>query len=193
MTISNLPLRCRPASAKVKVALSALAIFDLARETTLVSKARRKRAPQARASDNRSVEALTVGWMLCVLTTLVCELGLAAARIYLLAVNPDARWIAALAAMLLFAAAVVGLISLLLAWAVVKIRREPPPRGVLVFALVIGAAALGDDASAGRVVGAGRCRLASLGPCSHPPRPSLRSETCHPMDHCSQTLAHRVR
>jgi len=114
----------------------------LSQETSVVSKAKKKRAAPVVASDNRSVEALTIGWMLCVMTTLVCELGLAATRIYLLAVNPNSRWIAALAAMLLFAAAVVGSISLLLAWAVVKMRREPPPRGVLFFALVIGAAPL---------------------------------------------------
>ena len=110
------------------------------RETPVVAKAKKNRPSPTAPSDDRSVEALTIGWMLCVMTTLVCELGLAAARIYLLTVDSDARWIAALAAMLLFAAALIGLISLLLAWAVVKMRREPPPRGILVFAVVVGAA-----------------------------------------------------
>jgi hypothetical protein len=122
--------------------LSGLVSRPMSWETALVSKSKRKRVPPAGASDNRSVEALTVGWMLCVMTTLVCELGFAAARTYLLAVDRDARWIAALAAMLLFAAAVIGLISLFLAWAVVKMRREPPPLGILVFALVVGAVPL---------------------------------------------------
>jgi len=107
-----------------------------------MSKAKRKRPPTPAAGEDRSVEALTIGWMLSVMTTLVCELGFTAARVVLLLVDRDAPWIATLAGVLLFAAAVVGLVSLLLAWAVVKMRREPPPRGILVFALVVGAAPL---------------------------------------------------
>ncbi len=76
------------------------------------------------------------------MTTLVCGLGAAAARLYLAAIGQPSPWIEALAAVSLFAAAVVGLISLLLAWAVVSMRQVPPPRGILVFAVVVGAAPL---------------------------------------------------
>lgn len=74
------------------------------------------------------------------MTTLVCELGFAAARAYLLLVNSEADKIRLLAAMLVFAALVIGSISLGLMMIVLRMRREPPPRGILTFAAVVGVA-----------------------------------------------------
>ncbi|HEY4310083.1 MAG TPA: hypothetical protein VGN12_11580 [Pirellulales bacterium] len=86
---------------------------------------------------NPSVEFLTVAWMLSVMTALVCELGFVAARGYLLLVDSKTATIQALAAMLLFAALVIGLVSLGLMVLVVRMRRVTPPRGILVFAAVV--------------------------------------------------------
>ncbi len=76
--------------------------------------------------------------MLSVMTALVCELGFVAARVYLVLVNGDVPSIRALAAMLFFAALVVGLISLGLMVIVMRMRREPPPLGIVAFAAVVG-------------------------------------------------------
>ncbi len=99
-----------------------------------------KKRPDPRAIEREppAVEFLTVGWMLSVMTTLLCELGLIAVRGYLLLATDESPKIELLAGMLLFASVVVGLISLALAAAVVRGRRVPPPTGVLVISLVIG-------------------------------------------------------
>jgi hypothetical protein len=80
--------------------------------------------------------------MLSVLTVLVCELAFAAVRGYLLIVDSEAPRLEMLLAELVFAALVVGIVSLVLALAVVKAGRTPPPRGILVFSIVVGAAPL---------------------------------------------------
>ncbi len=100
---------------------------------------RRTQQPPQEKTDPQTVEMLTVGWMLSVVTTLICEVGFVLARAYLLLVDPTASRMGVLAGMLLFAAAVVGVISLVLCAVVVKLRRAPPPQGVIVVAVVIGA------------------------------------------------------
>jgi hypothetical protein len=94
--------------------------------------------PPVSRDPNPTVEFVTVAWMLSVMTALLCELGFAAARAYLLWVNAEAALIQALAAMLVFAALVVGFVSLGLMVIVVRMRREPPPRGIVAFAGVVG-------------------------------------------------------
>jgi hypothetical protein len=106
-----------------------------------------KRHPKARgkrlaAVDSRSVEMLTVGWMLMVVTTLVCEVGSGIAHWYVAKINPRAQMIDVLSGLLLFAAFVIGFLLLLLSPVIIKGRRTPPPRGVIVFAVVVGIAPL---------------------------------------------------
>jgi hypothetical protein len=100
-------------------------------------KRKQKIKAQPTRDPNPSVEFLTVAWMLSVMTALVCELGFVAARGYLLLVDAKTATIQALAAMLLFAALVIGLVSLGLMVLVVRMRRVTPPRGILVFAAVV--------------------------------------------------------
>jgi hypothetical protein len=76
--------------------------------------------------------------MLTVLTALLCEVGSVAA----VALRGLGEGLALLGAYLLFAAVIIGAISLLLAVVVLRLRRQPPPRGITVFALVVGAAPL---------------------------------------------------
>jgi hypothetical protein len=94
--------------------------------------------PPVKRDPNPTVEFVTVAWMLAVMTVLICELGFAAARAFLLLVNSEANLIRALAAMLFFAALVVGLISLGMMAIVIRMRRDPPPRGIVAFATVVG-------------------------------------------------------
>lgn len=106
-----------------------------------MAKRRAKRKPKRSADEPRGVEVLTIVWMLSVTTTLVCELGAVAAR-WCSRMAPDNMLLTALSGLLLFAAAVVGLITLVLTPLVAKARRRGPPRGIVVFALAIGIAPL---------------------------------------------------
>jgi membrane protein YdbS with pleckstrin-like domain len=97
---------------------------------------RKKRSKSHAAGDPRTVEVLTVAWMLTVVTTLACEVGFV-----------FARWLAAgdgllamLSHLLLFAAFVIGLVALFVTPVVLRSRRVAPPSGVTVFALVVAAA-----------------------------------------------------
>ena len=97
---------------------------------------RKKRSKAHAAGDPRTVEVLTVGWMLTVVTTLVCEVGFVLAR-----------WLAGgdgplfvLSNVLLFAAFVIGLVALFVTPVVLRSRRVPPPSGVTVFAIAVSAA-----------------------------------------------------
>jgi hypothetical protein len=99
-------------------------------------------APRAFGSgESRAAEFLTVGWLLTTFTTLLCELGGVAAT-WFAQRNPQALGIAALASVLVFAALLTGLFSLALLAGAWKLRVVKPPRGITVFAIVVGLAPL---------------------------------------------------
>jgi len=100
---------------------------------------RKEHARPARAalpSESRAAEALTIGWLLAVLTAGLCELGGALA----LALRELGPGIELAGHYLFFVALVMGATSLILAAGVFKSRRVPPPRGITVVGLVVGAA-----------------------------------------------------
>jgi hypothetical protein len=99
-----------------------------------------RQVPHSTRDPDPSAEFVTVAWMLSVMTALVCELGFVAARGYLLLVNAEAPTFQVLAAMLLFASLVIGLVSLGLMVLVVRMRQVAPPRGILTFAAVVAVA-----------------------------------------------------
>lgn len=109
-----------------------------------MSKKPAKRRPSrvGAPAESRRAETATVGWMLAVATTLVCQLAYAGVRGYLWIADIDTSPLQALALLLALAATVIGAVSLALAWAAVRWRTVPPPRSVLNFSLVIGAAPL---------------------------------------------------
>jgi len=72
------------------------------------------------------------------MTALLCEVGFLLARAYVLFVDNDAHRMSVLAGMMLFAACVVGLISMGLCLAVVRFRTPKPPRSVILCSVVIG-------------------------------------------------------
>lgn len=112
----------------------------MAAQKLMVKRRKKGRQPPPRhPAESRAADAVTVLWMLAVMTTLLCELGAAAANWYA-ATNPDAAKIEALLVVLLFGAVVNGSLTLVLTPVVLKVRRVPPPRGITVFAVVVGAA-----------------------------------------------------
>lgn len=97
-----------------------------------------KGRPASPAPDSQGVEVLTVVWMLTVTTALLCEVAALAVRIVAIAVGQAAARLVTLSAYLIFAAAVIGTLNLLLIPLVLKARGDSPPRGVLVAAVVVG-------------------------------------------------------
>jgi hypothetical protein len=103
--------------------------------------AKRKTKPRptpAAFRETRVADAVTIGWMLSVLTTLVCQLGAVAGQLYVRA-NPDVVPVALMTGMLVMAAVAIGSLSLLLTVMVYRLRRVPPPTSITVLAVVIAA------------------------------------------------------
>lgn len=94
---------------------------------------RRKRLKASPPADG-----LTVGWVTTLMTTFACELGAAGTRLYVQYVDPDAKLIGMFSGLLLFGAAVIGVFLLVFTPIVLYRKRSHPPRGIVVFAVVVG-------------------------------------------------------
>ena len=103
---------------------------------------RPKPRPKPVSSGTRGVEVLTHLWMLSVVTAFACEIVAALASLVLRYFAPEAAMLNLFVGFMLFAALVVGIISLVLLPLVLWKRSVTPPRGVIVFALVAGSAPL---------------------------------------------------
>ncbi len=93
------------------------------------------------ALETRQAVVLTVVWTLTVTTTFLCDIGAAVTRLWLTA-DPEAAGAELISGMLLFAAVVTSLLVLGLLPIVLRIRRQPPPRGYIVFAVLVSVAPL---------------------------------------------------
>ncbi len=104
----------------------------------MARKNRKQQAIPAPPPEAQSAEALTIGWMVAVMTAVVCELGVIAAKLAFSQWPKNDR-IGMTGELLLFAAAAVGLVVLALIPLVYKARIVPPPLPVTIFAAIIGA------------------------------------------------------
>jgi hypothetical protein len=84
-------------------------------------------------AESRASGAVTVCWTVSVTTLLMCNIAAVAAQLYARR-YPDARGMLMLGEMLLLAGAVIGIASLVLLPVVYRVRRVPPPQGLVVFA-----------------------------------------------------------
>jgi hypothetical protein len=99
-------------------------------------------APASRYSqETRAGDATTVAWIVTVVMTLLCDLGAVAAH-YWSSGYANARGVVMFRELLLFSGAVIGIVSLMLLPVMLKVRRVPPPTGVIVFAVCVAAAPL---------------------------------------------------
>ena len=100
------------------------------------SKRKLARPAPAASAESRTGEVVTVGWTVTLTTLFFCNLAAIGAHLYL-AGHPEARRMAMLRELLLFAGALVGLLSLALLPVVHRLRQSPPPRGLVVFGVCI--------------------------------------------------------
>ncbi len=87
--------------------------------------------PEARAS-----EAITIAWTVTVTTTLLCNLMIIAAHFYIIN-YPDAKRMELLRGLMLLGGSIVGIMSLLILPVLYRVRRVPPPRGLVVFSICV--------------------------------------------------------
>jgi len=111
-------------------------------ESVVAKKNRGKRSPPSQprvqpAGETVAAEFSTVVWMLTVMTALACELGAVAAA-WTFSARPDWTNVGLLRDVLVFSSLVIGSLSLALAVIVWNLRRERPPIGITVFAVVVG-------------------------------------------------------
>lgn len=84
--------------------------------------------------ETRAADAATVAWTVSVTTVFACNIAAVAAHFYSRA-NPQLEGVRMLSQLLLFAAAAIGVMSLMLLPAVLRLRRTAPPGGFLAFAV----------------------------------------------------------
>ena len=84
-------------------------------------------------------DATTVAWTVSVTMTLLCNIVAVAVHFYMEAYRPT-QGLVMLKELMLIAGAVVGFLSLVLLPIVLRVRRVPPPTGVMAFAVMVGAA-----------------------------------------------------
>jgi hypothetical protein len=89
--------------------------------------------------ETRTSDAATVAWTVSVTTVFLCNIAAVAAHFYSQA-NPQLSGARMLSQLLLFSAAAIGFLSLMLLPAVFRLRRTPPPTGFLAFAVCNGLA-----------------------------------------------------
>ena len=89
--------------------------------------------------ETRAAEVLTVAWTVSVTAVLLCNLAAVGGHAIARAVDP-AGPLRPLANLILFGGCVIGAVSLMLLPVVLRVRRLPPPLGLVVFAVLVGAA-----------------------------------------------------
>jgi len=95
-------------------------------------KSKKHPRPSANSGETRASDAVTVAWIVTLVTVLLCDLVIVVAHVFLL-VDPDQQRLNMLKELLLFGGTVVGLLSLGLLPVVYRVRRVPPPPGLVVF------------------------------------------------------------
>ncbi len=104
---------------------------------------RKQRAKTAPPGPPESPASLfvTVGWSICVLTTFACTVAAGLGE-WLLRDRPPSDVAVAIVQVLRFGAVVTAAMSLLLTPVAYRVRREPPPLGFVMIALVVSAVAI---------------------------------------------------
>lgn len=97
------------------------------------------RPPRTSNAESRASEALTVAWTVTVTTVLMCNLAILAAHFYLSS-NPEAKRMEMLQELMLLTGIMVGTLSLILLPIVMRVRRVPPPTGLVAFSVCLAAA-----------------------------------------------------
>jgi hypothetical protein len=100
---------------------------------------RERRAADDMPAESQAADTMTVGWMLAILTTLLCQVAALVMR-WIAVANPQLAGLGSFSAILFFAALIIGLATLALIPVLYKIRILAPPTPIVAFAAVVGLA-----------------------------------------------------
>src|SRR5262249_15187491 len=100
---------------------------------------RERHATDEMPTESQAADAMTVAWMLAILTTLLCQVAALVMR-WIAFANPQLAGLGSFSAILFFAALIIGLVALGLIPVLYKIRILAPPTPIVAFAVVVGLA-----------------------------------------------------
>lgn len=89
-----------------------------------------------RPIESRAAEAMTIGWMLSMMATIICLLVYVIVRVVMASTDAAEEFVV-YADLLLFTAMVIGIVGLILAPVVYRLRVQKPPIGVTRFAVSV--------------------------------------------------------
>ena len=120
-----------------------MAFRDVSKKSKKPARRDKNKLPaSAPAGESRAAEAVTVAWMLSVLATAAADVGALLlwllGRFWPVPAGREQAWIF-LPLLLAFMAAITGLVCLLLIPVVYRVRRDPPPLAITIFAAVASA------------------------------------------------------
>jgi hypothetical protein len=90
-------------------------------------------------SETRTSEVLTVAWTVSLTMVLACDVVAVIAHLYAKSVTPS-DGIELFVGMMLFGGSVVGVVCLGLLPVLIRVRRLPPPPGIMVFGVLVSVA-----------------------------------------------------
>ncbi len=102
---------------------------------------RKKRSLVVPPLETRASEAITVAWTVTITMTLLCDLVIIAAHFYL-TTYPEATQIELLRGLMLLGGSLVGIMSLIILPILYRVRKFPPPRGLVIFGICVAIAPL---------------------------------------------------
>jgi hypothetical protein len=105
-----------------------------------LAKKKHDRPPRREPTESRASEAVTVAWMMAVVTTVVC--GVVALAVWAVA-RPEHEQAILFSRLLHFGAFVSGVLSLVLLGVVLKVRPAAPPPAITWFSVAAALAAIG--------------------------------------------------
>ncbi len=105
-------------------------------QTLTIMSQRKKTSSKTVSQLRRPGDSATVAWMLTVITALACELLSLAAGLVARSLKPSPLGL--FSDLTLFAALVIGTVSILMLGVVLRVREVPPPRVIIVGSVVIG-------------------------------------------------------
>jgi hypothetical protein len=135
------PAKCYPLRWCLTVSIPKTGSVGIAmpKRSRRTKRTRPRQTSSAERAESRASEAVTIAWTSAVTGAFIADLIVIAAHLYARS-DPDAQAARALEAIMLLSAAVMGAISLALLAVVWRTRQLKPPRGYMVFAILVAVA-----------------------------------------------------